>query len=336
MVFLLMLMIGLFVLELIYFKLADQYNIIDKPNERSSHSAVTLRGGGILFPIAWLLYFVGSGGQLPYVTMGVLLVSLVSFIDDIQPLDSKLRLVAHLLAFTLCFVELQVFSQWTWYGIVALYILCIGCINAINFMDGINGMTGMYALSIILPLGFEQFNRDVHAMDSHHSLPYILISILVFGFFNFRKKAKCFAGDVGSVGLGFILIYTILYHVFYFSQLPLKNGLVGERIDQPVQVWFILFLGVYGIDSILTIVQRLWNKENIFKPHRKHLYQYLANELKWPHMLVSLLYAGIQLTLNSLLITKGLSPFQGWVILGILIAVYVTVKFQIQKRFRLT
>jgi UDP-N-acetylmuramyl pentapeptide phosphotransferase/UDP-N-acetylglucosamine-1-phosphate transferase len=129
------------------------------------------------------------------------------------------------------------------------------------------------------------------------------IATLVFGFFNVRKRAKTFAGDVGSISMAVFLAYFMVRLIF-----------------EKEQIGYLLFFSVYGIDAIVTILYRIKNKENIFKPHRSHLYQYLANELKWPHVTVSILYAGLQLGINGmtiLLIDAGYMTIP--VFLGVLV-----------------
>ena len=105
----------------------------------------------------------------------------------------------------------------------------------------------------------------------------MLCAVLVFNFFNFRKQAKCFAGDVGSVSIAFVILF-----------------LIGMLIIRTENFSWIVLLAVYGVDSVLTIIHRLMLHENIGLPHRKHLYQIMANELKIPHMVVSLVYMLVQ------------------------------------------
>lgn len=270
--------IVLFVLELIYFRLADKFNIIDKPNQRSSHTAITLRGGGIIFYIAILLYFLFFGFSYPWFFAGLTLISIISFADDIRPRSSKFRLSVHFISILLLFYQWDLFSFPWYFGLLAL-IFCTGLLNAYNFMDGINGITGMYSLSILLSLLF--FNHLSLFVDNN--LIYtVVLSLLVFNFFNFRKKAQCFAGDIGAFSIAFIILF-----------------LLGLLILKTQNVSYIVFLAVYGVDSILTIVHRLLLKENIFEAHRKHAYQLLSNELKLPHTLVAGSYALLQLAINA-------------------------------------
>jgi UDP-N-acetylmuramyl pentapeptide phosphotransferase/UDP-N-acetylglucosamine-1-phosphate transferase len=272
---LLVLFVGI---ELIYFKIADRYNIIDKPNSRSSHTSITLRGGGIIFPIALsICYFFGYVSW--EITLAVLLVATVSFVDDIKPLQQLPRFASHVIAVGLVFYDLQLFSESLWL-LPIVFILLIGWVNAFNFMDGINGITVLYALIAIVSLSFLSVNES--------SLPLLItmgLSCFAFGVFNVRKKAKTFAGDVGSISMALFLGYFMI-----------------KTIIETGQLGYILFFSVYGIDAIITIVIRLKNKENIFQPHRSHLYQYMANEMGYSHVVVSLIYAGTQMLINAFVV----------------------------------
>lgn len=270
----LIVLVLLFVVELFYFKVADRYNIIDKPNERSSHTQITLRGGGIIFYFGALTYYVANGFVYPWFMLALTLVSFISFVDDIRPISQKLRLAFHFSAMVLMFYQWGLFS-WAWWWIIIALIVCTGIINAYNFMDGINGITGGYSLVILTVLAY--VNKEVAPFVEESFIYTVLCSVLVFCFFNFRKKARCFAGDVGSVSIAFILLF-----------------LIGKLIIRTEDFSWIILLVVYGADSILTIVHRLMLHENIGLPHRKHLYQIMANELKVPHVVVSLVYMGVQ------------------------------------------
>ncbi|KQB41550.1 MraY family glycosyltransferase [Flavobacterium aquidurense] len=262
----------LMILMLLYFRVANHFNIIDKPNERSSHTEITLRGGGIIFWFSSLIYFIQHLENNYFFFIGITLVSLVSFWDDIQSLSNKIRISVHFLAITLIFYDLGVFDIMPVYGIIITYILAIGLINAYNFMDGINGITGLYTLAVMGSLLY--VNKNIQFFIDAVFIKYAMIASLVFLFFNYRKKAKCFAGDIGSIAIAFWVIYLVL-----------KLILVTNSV-----IW-LLFLAVYGVDAICTIIHRLYLKQNIFQAHRLHLYQVLSNECKIQHRLVSLYYA---------------------------------------------
>ena len=269
-----LILVLLFVAELFYFRVADKFNIIDKPNERSSHSRITLRGGGIIFYFGALAYFLSNHWEYPWFMLALTLITFISFVDDVRSTSQGLRLVFHFTAMALMFYQWGLFSLSWWWIIIAL-IICTGIINAYNFMDGINGITGGYSLVILGALAY--INSEITTFVEPALINTVLCSVLVFCFFNFRKKAKCFAGDVGSVSIAFILLF-----------------LIGKLIIKTEDFSWIILLSVYGVDSVLTIIHRLMLHENIGLPHRKHMYQLMANELKIPHVGVSLIYMGAQ------------------------------------------
>jgi UDP-N-acetylmuramyl pentapeptide phosphotransferase/UDP-N-acetylglucosamine-1-phosphate transferase len=273
-VYYIIILVLLFVAELFYFRVADKFNIIDKPNERSSHSRITLRGGGIIFYFGALAYFLSNHWEYPWFMLALTLITFISFVDDIRSTSQGLRLVFHFTAMALMFYQWGLFSLSWWWIIIAL-IICTGIINAYNFMDGINGITGGYSLVILGALAY--INSEITTFVEPALINTVLCSVLVFCFFNFRKKAKCFAGDVGSVSIAFILLF-----------------LIGKLIIKTEDFSWIILLSVYGVDSVLTIIHRLMLHENIGLPHRKHMYQLMANELKIPHVGVSLIYMGAQ------------------------------------------
>ena len=272
-----MVLVLLFVAELFYFKIADKCNIIDKPNERSSHTRVTLRGGGIIFYFGALACFLTSGFEYPLFMLALTLVTFISFVDDIKSTRQVTRLLFHFSAMGLMFCQWGLFSLPWWWIVIAL-IVCTGIINAYNFMDGINGITGGYSLVVLTALAI--INAEIIPFVEGDFIYTVICSVVVFCFFNFRKRAKCFAGDVGSVSIAFILLF-----------------LLGKLIIQTGDFSWIVLLSVYGVDSVLTIIHRLMLHENIGLPHRKHLYQLMANELKIPHVVVSSVYMAVQATI---------------------------------------
>lgn len=268
----------LFALELLYFRLADKFNIIDKPNLRSSHTSITLRGGGIIFLLGVWLYAAFYDFSYPWFLAGVTAIAGISFLDDVRSVPNKIRLLIHFGSMFLMFQELDILNANHWWVIPIALVVCVGIINAYNFMDGINGITGGYSLAVLVPLLY--VNQSLQFIDSNF-LWVSLLSVLVFCFFNFRKKAKCFAGDVGAIGIAFILLFAL-----------------GKLILQTGDFTFLLFLAVYGGDSVLTIVHRIRLHENLGEAHRKHAYQLMANELRIPHVWVSTIYMVMQLIIS--------------------------------------
>lgn len=275
----------LLALELGYFKLADHFNIIDKPNERSSHTKVVLRGGGVIFTIALWVWSVVYGFQYPWMLAGVTLAAGVSFVDDIHSLPVLPRLIIQILAVAVMLVDVGFALPGGWLLAPFAWLVCVSVLNFYNFMDGINGITGGYSVAVLLPLLY--LNPTMHFV-SDGFLEISLIAVLIFSFFNFRKKAKCFAGDVGAVGIALILLFAI-----------------WRLIVTTEDITYLMFLAVYAADAMLTIAHRLMLHENLGKAHRKHVFQIMANELKIPHVVVSIVYMIVQLAISFTLILTG-------------------------------
>ena len=284
----------LVVAELVYFKIADKCNIIDKPNERSSHSTIVLRGGGIIFSlsmIAWAVLMVVQGQNImPYLPFmaGLILIAGVSFIDDVHSLPDSVRLVAQFVAMALMFWSMGIMNWDMWWIVPIALIVCVGATNIINFMDGINGITAGYALAMLVPLalldsGFKIQDSSVSGFIEPSYLIVAILGVFVFSIFNFRPKgkAKCFAGDVGSIGIAFIILFA-----------------AGRLIIQTGDLTYFILILIYGVDGCLTICHRIMLHENLGEAHRKHAYQLMCNELKIGHVKISLLYMVLQLAVS--------------------------------------
>lgn len=294
-----------------YFKIAIKYRIIDKPNERSSHITPTIRGGGILFPITLFFFGLYSGFEYTYLITAVLLLGIVSFLDDIKDLPRSLRFGIHLLATALLLVGTGATSLPIILVILAAFYV-VGTLNAFNFMDGINGITGFYSLAVLLPLLITE--QDV---VTQQLLIFIILSVLVFLFFNARTKARCFAGDVGSLSIAAIICYLLV-----------------QRIVQTNDYTYLAFIAIYLVDTGCTIIQRLYGREKIFEAHRKHLFQILSNEIGINHLVVAVIYAVCQLGIN-MLITNYTIGIPGLVVLFLLLIVmYVVIKLSVLKQIK--
>jgi len=277
--------------ELIYFRIADKCNIIDKPNERSSHSTIVLRGGGVIFSLSmvvWAILMMVQGKAiaqyLPFLC-GLVLICGISFWDDVRSLPDSLRMAVQIISILLMFWSMGLYAaaeSWLWTAVIVVVALffCVGATNFINFMDGINGITAAYSFAMLLPILL--LNRGLSFIEESYLIVAIL-GIAVFSIFNFRPKgkAKCFAGDVGSIGIAFIILFAL-----------------GRLMLATRDVTYIVFFLVYGIDGTLTIIHRIMLHENLGQAHRKHAYQLMANELKMSHVVVSLLYMGMQLVIS--------------------------------------
>ena len=306
----------LLLVELIYFCIADKYNIIDKPNERSSHSTIVLRGGGIIFLIGVWVWSVFFGFQYPWFLVGFTLVAGVSFVDDIHSLPDYVRLVAQFMAAAMAFYQLGILHWSMWWIVLLALIVYVGATNIINFMDGINGITVGYSLAVLVPLAV--VNMKSNYVEQSLIISTILAS-LVFCIFNFRPKgkAKCFAGDVGSIGIAFIMLF-----------------LLGNVIIKTGDITWLIFLLVYGVDGCLTIVHRIMLHENLGEAHRKHAYQLMANELKIGHVKVTLLYMVLQLIVSFMFIYIIPDTLVAhWVYLGTIVGVLTAAYLLFMKKY---
>lgn len=274
----------LVIAELVYFKIADKCNIIDKPNERSSHTRIVLRGGGIIFVIGFWIWSAFNGFQYPWALAAVTLAAGISFVDDIHSLPDSVRLVAQFAAMFMVFQEIGMLHWDMWWMVLLGLIVCVGATNVYNFMDGINGITAGYSLAVLMPLSLLNI-KDEFVNES--LIVAVILSVLVFSFFNFRpkNKAKCFAGDVGSVGMAFILLF-----------------MIGCLIMKTNDITWLAFLLVYGVDGCCTIIHRIMLHENLGEAHRKHAYQLMANELGMSHVTVSLIYMAMQLVISLVMV----------------------------------
>ena len=281
----------LLVAELLYFKIADRCNIIDKPNERSSHTTIVLRGGGVIFSLSMVVWAIlmmvqenAIAQYLPFLC-GLVLICGISFWDDVKSLPDSLRMAVQIISILLMFWSMGLYTaadSWLWTAVIVVVALffCVGATNFINFMDGINGITAAYSFAMLLPILL--LNRGLSFIEESYLIVAIL-GVIVFSIFNFRPKgkAKCFAGDVGSIGIAFIILFAL-----------------GRLMLATKDVTYIVFFLVYGIDGSLTIFHRIMLHENLGQAHRKHAYQLMANELKMSHVTVSLIYMVMQLVIS--------------------------------------
>lgn len=307
-----------------YFAIAKKYNIFDKPNERSSHRNVTIRGGGIVLVIALLsYYFLFFDVEQRFFIIAIALLGIVSFIDDINSISYRLRILTHSVAISLIFHQFDFFlleGLSNIFIIICLYIVVLGFLNIYNFMDGINGITFLNALLTYVSLFL--FNTIYISFIDSRLLSTLIISISIFGIFNFRRVAICFAGDVGSITIGFSIIYLIFLNFF-----EKNNPLI-----------FLLIM-VYLIDGGWTIIQRLIRGQNIFKAHRNHLYQLLSNDLNFGHLKVSSIYFFVQAIINSIVILLWEVVFNKYIIVIIffiaLSLIYFFTKYKVKVRIKM-
>lgn len=291
----------------IYFPIARKYSLLAGVNNRSSHKKPVITAAGFIFYLSYVIYMIDCivfGKEIMWFWfIGLTLLAVVSFIDDLKDVWFLIRLVAQTVAAS--FLLLQIghdtgivmtasVSQWS--AAIMMLIVAVGLFNLYNFMDGLNGMLGGLALSMSVPL----LLIDIYVFDARNFVdPEIIgltiVATLVFLFFNFRAQPKCFSGDVGSIVLGYMMTY------FVFS-LVVKTGNVA---------YFLLFSAVL-IEAGLTVMQRLFAGDNIFAPHRIHLFQLFCNEFYKSHRLVSGIYAGIQFGFGMVLFVMNIYEMPIW------------------------
>jgi len=306
--------------EILYIKIALAKNIKDTPNHRSAHTTPTIRGGGIIVFISVLLYiiFFPVDKEILFFALALSIVSIVSFVDDLISLSSKFRILCHLSAFTIMFYALDMI-QLNGFYLLFTYALSLVFLNIYNFMDGINGITFLNALVTYSTLLF--INKNYIVFVDSNLLIVLIIATLVFGFFNFRKKAICFAGDIGSIAIGFSIIYLVI-------KLYIETN----------SILVFLVLTVYLLDGGWTIFERLLRKENILIAHKRHLYQLLANDLKWSHLEISFLYFLFQLIVNIVLVFSLVKKWNGWIVFLTMFLlstfIYFGIKFKVLEKIR--
>ncbi|MCW1387323.1 glycosyltransferase family 4 protein [Acinetobacter baumannii] len=251
-------------------------NIIDNPNERSSHSVPTPRGGGVAVVCSYLisLGFLIYTGQLD-ITIGFTLigagsvVALLGFLDDHGHINSMLRLVIHFLIAIGAVFFLGGFSDVTlfngslhlgWVANIIAVLFLVWLLNLYNFMDGINGIASVEAITTVLSLGFIYLALGTPLSSE---LLFILAAcVLGFVLWNF-PKARIFMGDAGSGFLGLIL--GIL-------------ALISLKIDPALFCAWIICLGVFIVDATFTLIRRVINGHKMYDAHRSHAYQYASRK----------------------------------------------------------
>ncbi|MCD8483618.1 MAG: glycosyltransferase family 4 protein [Verrucomicrobia bacterium] len=266
--------------------LALQRNLVDKPNERSSHTVPVPRVGGIpIFGISWLamcfiisLGYLGIGptpgpGWLGFLA-GAFLVGCISLLEDVRELPRLVRFGVHALAGILVLIpaiqgtsiELPVVGSVL--PSLLVWILCliwiVGLTNAYNFMDGIDGIAGTQGLIAGIGWFFTGIGTGFVPITAAGAI--IAATCAAFLLHNWAP-AKIFMGDVGSTFLGFT-----------FACLPFL-AIYSTPVD-PSQAPFILIafflVWPFVVDASFTFMRRARNRENVFQAHRSHLYQRLA------------------------------------------------------------
>lgn len=291
-------MLSLFILFLLAFVMtylmrayALKKNIIDNPNERSSHSVPTPRGGGVavvcsyLVALAVLMYSQQLELQTGFTLMAAgFVIALLGFLDDHGHINSMLRLVIHFLVAIGVVLSLGGFAEVTAFNGVQLgfianiiaVLFLVWLLNLYNFMDGINGIASVEAITTTVSMAIIYLVLN-HIVDEK-SL--ILLAACAFGFllWNF-PKAKIFMGDACSGFLGLIL------GIF---------ALIALKVDIALFCAWLICLGVFIVDATFTLIRRVVTGHKMYDAHRSHTYQILSRHFN-SHTPVTLAVAAINI-----------------------------------------
>lgn len=240
----------------------------------------SVTGGGFIFYIAAAaaMPLLPSGQMLPLMAGGVALWTL-SFYDDMHDLSPLLRLAVQTVV--LGWIMLPAIAMWGVAAYIAVTAASIALVNAYNFMDGIGGMLSYY--SIVTLCSLLAWYAAIPVLSALVALPgALLVAVLVFAVYNVVMTDRVFAGDVGSIVMGLFVAWLIF-------TLSATVGSIGP----------VAMVSVYLVDVLLTLVRRIFLRQNILHPHHMHLYQRLTVDCRMSHRSVSLLYAGVQLAINT-------------------------------------
>ena len=277
--------------ELIYFRIAQKWHIIDVPNGRSSHTEPTLLGGGIIYWVTALIYFtLNPSKQTGWIFLGLTAIAAVSFLDDVVNVRQKIRLIFQLLSVTCAFIAINAFGNYPWWAIFLGYFFFMGILNAYNFMDGINGMTGLCSLVILGSLQY--VNLKITPFADADLIWYPMIASVVFLFSTSENKPN------------------VLRATWAASASVLGGGIAAEADDKDSRSHLDKFSAGVWCGNVWYHFHRILRGENITQPHRLHFFQILVNEYHLPHRLVSSVYAALQLICSALVI--WLYPTMGW------------------------
>ena len=285
-----------------------KYRLGPAVSPRSMHRQFTPTGGGIVWVVAALIGIVilwnwaQTGTWIFF--FGIIFLAIISYIDDIHPLPPVPRLISQIIVMTLTFKQLFYPQAIDIYLIV---IFCgVGIINAINFLDGICGMLALYGIVIT---GSLIYALSLHSTPStEYFLPLLIIVLIgqaIFAVFNLRDTV--FAGDLGSITLGYILVSATITLI-----LATRDGS------------YIVFFSVCIFDTGLTTLHRLFSGYSILQPHRTNIYQLLTIQYKLPQVVVSIIYALLQMLINALFFL--IPPTQHWTYF-LLIATLLTITY---------
>ncbi|HIR37880.1 MAG TPA: hypothetical protein IAC93_05885 [Candidatus Limisoma gallistercoris] len=279
----------LFFIEVAYIAIARRFNIIATTTNKISESRQPIiTGGGILFFIATVIFFIFKNDgdryfiSMPWTVFAALaMLTVVSFIDDMRELSPHIRLACHIIAVAVMFFALTALSsqmdvEWYWFPLFLFF--GVAFINAYNFMDGITGITGCYSFTTLFSLFFMFFPT---ALISPWYFIIPAIATAVFCAFNCRKHEVCFSGDAGSISMAYIILFPLAVWALYFKDISI-----------------VTLVSVYLVDAGMTIILRLFRRENLLQRHHNHIYQLLVYRCRWNQILVAAIYSILQFAIT--------------------------------------
>lgn len=266
-------------IESLYIRLASKLNIF------ANDASHTVTGGGIIFPLAYFmgdLLFADNGFTYPYISIGAIIIATVSFIDDVRGVSPILRLIVHFFCAGLMIMQVDntMAADFPFWLNVIIAVTAVAIINAFNFLDGIKGMTASYGLVVLLT-AYSQFSESLLIM--------LIGAVIAFCFYNIRTPERCFAGDTGSISLGYFTTFALL-----LDAVSPSSSVFSVIPDWSVLIYVFVYLADFG----LTLFRRIINRENIFVSHRTHLYQLLVDKCHISHIKVALCYATLQFAIS--------------------------------------
>lgn len=287
----------------LYIKVARQFGWKVLSETRDQYGKHVVSGAGFIFPLSIFLIFLISESLAfePWMP-GLICLTLLSWIDDFRNLPALLRLIIHIFCIATWLISSPV-PEIAWLWILVILFAGTGWMNAFNFMDGINGMMVMMSL-----VSLATFYLVIESGQLRVFIISQIIAVLILAYYNLRNKAIAFAGDVGSITMGFFLGYLM-------CQLILSTG----RWE------YVFFFLVYAVDASLTILIRIFKKENILQPHEQHLYQIIRKAFPHKVLLISSVYAIYQLVLNILTIGMIKFEFASFTVLSLVFIINVLI-----------
>lgn len=287
---------------------------LDLPGERSSHVRPTPKGGGVGLVVAFVWVAVVIGLPL-FFWLPLLALAVLSFVNDLRSISAGVRLAAQFMAAFLALGGALWAGHISWpvFLILPALFFVVATTNCYNFMDGINGLAGITAVvafACLLVFG--------GVADTPLLYPILAVMGALLGFLPFNlPRAKLFMGDVGSIFLGFLFGLSVCLLAVSWTEFLV----------------FASFLFPFYADEAVTVVERLWRGESLLAPHRRHLYQFLANERGIAHWKVSALYGLIQVFVALLAVAAGRLGF--WSVLGIdaaLLTMWTAVHYFLKRK----